>query len=309
MHPEIETSKTVIISSEFRNNYVYNLLLINELYSVDLTSVTGLNTTANFNACRLLYRDILNDYIIENPANNFLDTLIDAYSKELYTYNSAMIEINEGLFADASTNAHAKTMNTNFVNLWLEEMNRFFSLFDIPDISTIVFFNGGTTTTMSGYLYDILYYIYDDATALTLANLKAIIIYCVGGINLLLKEVFKLYFKSNLPSSSISLRVDVEFVPDEVILKYVSTVDTNSINNRHSKFYKLSTSIVNGDTLFTFPAGVAFHENYNIPFTLNKTIKNMHTFHFKDIYDNGVTDDKPFNIQLSFCLLFVRYRR
>lgn len=114
--------------------------------------------------------------------------------------------------------------------------------------------------------------------------------------------------------------INIEFVPDEIVLKTVSVYDsdtTTAVADK-TKLFAIKSNLIyeNANILFTFPlAENAFHEAYHVPF---RNINNINgTYRFTLIsadIDKNPKGEVPlgganFKMYISFTLLFIKYRK
>ena len=108
--------------------------------------------------------------------------------------------------------------------------------------------------------------------------------------------------------TSFTKEIYIEFIPDEIILKFISITDDNA--NAQSGCYLIKTNLVESSNLITFPAAAGYAESVDIPFRNSKPINSTYLF---DIFKvdgtkptgNGLTG---MNLSLSLTFLFIKFK-
>lgn len=106
-------------------------------------------------------------------------------------------------------------------------------------------------------------------------------------------------------TSSFAKDINVEFVPDEIVLKnitfWTSTAYTDAI--------QLTSDLILGDrVLLTMPKTTSYHESYNVPFrTLNRPVNGNYKFEIKNFSDALVS--KASTSSLAFTLVFIKWKK
>ena len=114
--------------------------------------------------------------------------------------------------------------------------------------------------------------------------------------------------------TNVSSSLFCEFVPDEIVLKYVSIVDVSAQNNTH--IYQLSSSLLDNQIFYTFAtelnaAGngtVMYNEQVNTPF-FHKNKQNIQgNYSFTLSSYPGDTNLNAANTNVYFSLTFVMFK-
>eukprot|EP00732_Lithocolla_globosa_P008192 Lithocolla_globosa_v1_NODE_11378_length_513_cov_172.679039.p1 type:complete len:139 gc:universal NODE_11378_length_513_cov_172.679039:442-26(-) len=112
--------------------------------------------------------------------------------------------------------------------------------------------------------------------------------------------------------ATFSKEIYCEFIPDEIILKYISVYD-NSVGDADSKdkMFILKTSLISDNTgiLATYPQATAYHESYHLPFKNNRPINGTYNFTITDITGDNPAGGANYDVFISFTLMFVKYKK
>lgn len=106
--------------------------------------------------------------------------------------------------------------------------------------------------------------------------------------------------------SGFTKNIYVEFIPDEIVLKYVSYA--MSAESANVGCFQLSSNLITNDmVVFTAPYALNFHESYNIPFpNYKRTINGTYLFELKTMEGNLIELDVDLN--LAFTLVFIKWK-
>jgi hypothetical protein len=104
--------------------------------------------------------------------------------------------------------------------------------------------------------------------------------------------------------------INLDFTPDEMILKNVSKYDFDAAidGNTSDAIIFLKTDLINSPTLCHFPRSVGFHETYDIPFKINKSINGKYRFFLTRSDNKEPTNKAVFNTFIALTLLFIKYK-
>lgn len=109
--------------------------------------------------------------------------------------------------------------------------------------------------------------------------------------------------------NSFSRDINIEFIPDEIILKNMNWCNAQATNEIP---YKLITNLIDGDgvigTLPKITVTTSFHDSYNIPFRNSRPINGTYLFEIKD-YTNAPISVSTENRFLSFTLVFIKWKK
>lgn len=107
--------------------------------------------------------------------------------------------------------------------------------------------------------------------------------------------------------SSLSYEINLDFIPDEMILKNVSKFDNNNgVTSDQMILFK--TDLVNAPVFCHFPKTSSFHETYDIPFKMNKPIRGNYRFYFTKMNGDDPNNITTFDTKMAFTLLFLKYK-
>ena len=101
----------------------------------------------------------------------------------------------------------------------------------------------------------------------------------------------------------------IEFQVDEIVLKYVSMDISGGFGV--NQMFKITSELVPGDGILAVVPNVdIFHESFNIPFRNHtKNINGTYSFYIKDINNANVPLGRTGLVQLSFTLLFIKWKK
>lgn len=127
-------------------------------------------------------------------------------------------------------------------------------------------------------------------------------------------EVFKtttIYGALGNGVTAFTYDVYIDFIPDEIVLKYISRYDNDehTTPNNGDPMILLRSSLVDGEILASIPRSVAFHESYNIPFPNKKAIRGTYNFILTDIDNDAPSNAVTFDTQITCTLLFIKYKK
>eukprot|EP00732_Lithocolla_globosa_P007934 Lithocolla_globosa_v1_NODE_10670_length_578_cov_2468.967495.p1 type:complete len:139 gc:universal NODE_10670_length_578_cov_2468.967495:85-501(+) len=112
--------------------------------------------------------------------------------------------------------------------------------------------------------------------------------------------------------ATFSKQINLEFIPDEIILKNVSlyNYDINTTAQYYSKMFLLKSSLLsdNGGVLASIPHSTAYHEQYHISFKNNSPINGTYSFTLTDIFGAKPGGGANYNTFISLTLMFVKYK-
>ena len=112
--------------------------------------------------------------------------------------------------------------------------------------------------------------------------------------------------------ATFSKEINCEFIPDEIILKYVSVYD-NSTGDADSKdkMFILKSSLLSDNTgiLATYPQATAYHESYHLPFKNMRPVNGTYNFLITDIFGNKPAGGANYDVFISFTMMFVKYKK
>lgn len=135
-------------------------------------------------------------------------------------------------------------------------------------------------------------------------------------MNLALIENFRTLTISNRyqigDGNQLDQPINIEFVVDEIVLKSVSVYDTDTTDPAgRSKLFSIKCNLINENDgiICVFPLpDQAFHESYHVPFKNSRPINGTYTFSLVDIIEK-TEPISPYDIYISFTLLFIKYRK
>ena len=109
-------------------------------------------------------------------------------------------------------------------------------------------------------------------------------------------------------STSCYADINIQFIPDEVIIKNISVRD-NDINAAGAQpIYLITSDLLNDPVMFHFPLAQTFHEMLNIPFLLKKQISGKYVFRILSMNMIEPENKATFNMFCAITLLFVKYK-
>lgn len=98
---------------------------------------------------------------------------------------------------------------------------------------------------------------------------------------------------------------EVNFIPDEIVLKYCSVKSNGPAI--YNQLCKIDCSFLGNKTLLSIPINYTFHENFNIPFKKTTFTIGEHQFYIKNIFDRDISYELN-NLQITMCFLFIKYK-
>eukprot|EP00732_Lithocolla_globosa_P008231 Lithocolla_globosa_v1_NODE_11475_length_505_cov_8.326667.p1 type:complete len:151 gc:universal NODE_11475_length_505_cov_8.326667:25-477(+) len=126
--------------------------------------------------------------------------------------------------------------------------------------------------------------------------------------------------------NTIDTLINLEFIPDEIILKCISVYDADNVDILgepgeggagttpivdKTKMYHLRTNLIsdNSGVLASFPLCKSYHESYHIPFKNTQPINGTYNFTVIDAQGGGLpVGGNNFNMHISITLMFVKYK-
>jgi len=116
-------------------------------------------------------------------------------------------------------------------------------------------------------------------------------------------------FNSYYNNASFTYDINVEFIPDEVVLKYVSYNNISALNTDHMLFLR-SNLIPGNPVLFSFPNASKYNEALDIPFKLKSPVNGSYNFNFVTILGKppSMALIPYFSIEIAFTLLFIKFK-
>ena len=115
--------------------------------------------------------------------------------------------------------------------------------------------------------------------------------------------------------NSFTFPIEIEFVPNEVVLKYFNLYDYDS--EHAGGLYFINTDLIYNKPLVSYPGCTAMNELFNTPFILNTPVNRIYTFTINSLYVANVANinilSTPSNIatfstEVSFVLMFIKYK-
>lgn len=122
-------------------------------------------------------------------------------------------------------------------------------------------------------------------------------------------ETYKTVFINNkfeANQKSFTKNINVEFLPDEIIVKYLSLNDDN-VNIEYG-MYTLKTNLVREDILICFPPASSFTTSLDIPFKNYDRINGTYSFTLNKIDNSEIDEMATMNLSLSLVLMFVKFK-
>jgi len=116
-------------------------------------------------------------------------------------------------------------------------------------------------------------------------------------------------FNSYYNNASFSRDINIEFIPDEVVLKNVSINNIGYENSDHMLFLR-SNLIPGSPILFSFPNLSMYNEALDIPFRLKSPVNGTYNFNFVTILGKPPSQAliPYFSIEIAFTLLFIKFK-
>lgn len=110
-------------------------------------------------------------------------------------------------------------------------------------------------------------------------------------------------------STSCYADINIQFIPDEVIIKNISVRDNNTDGDDAQPIYLITSDLLNDPVMFHFPLAETFHEMLNIPFLLKKQISGKYIFRILSVHMTEPDNKATFNMFCVLTLLFVKYKK
>ena len=107
-------------------------------------------------------------------------------------------------------------------------------------------------------------------------------------------------------ANTFSAYINVEFIPDEIILKYVAKYDDDQAASDLLDI--ISSDLIDNQVIFSYPSSMALYEMCNTPFRNQKPIQGLYTFTITQIDGSLPSNFASFNSFYSFTFLFVKYK-
>ena len=118
-------------------------------------------------------------------------------------------------------------------------------------------------------------------------------------------------------SSTASVPIYCEFIPDEIVLKYVSVVDNSSQTN--TNIYLFSSDLFNGQIFFSFACNIdpatngltLYNEQINTPFQMKngQMINGNYTFSIQSSSKYAEITPAQIEIHMMLTLMFVKNKK
>lgn len=122
-------------------------------------------------------------------------------------------------------------------------------------------------------------------------------------------ETFKTILIKNIfgnNQSSFRRNINIEFIPDEIVLKHVAMSDDNA--NAEEGNYLIKSNIIDQYELISIPANSMFCESVDIPFKNSKPITGDFEFTISKINGNAPTQIATMNLSISLTLLLIKFK-
>ena len=107
-------------------------------------------------------------------------------------------------------------------------------------------------------------------------------------------------------TNSFTSNINIEFIPDEIILKYVAKYDND--NAAGDLLNVIYTDLIDNNIIFSYPNSTALYEMCNTPFRNFKQIQGLYTFKVTQINGALPANYAAFDTTISMTLLFVKYK-
>ena len=107
---------------------------------------------------------------------------------------------------------------------------------------------------------------------------------------------------SNTFSYSVN---NLNFIPDEVRLKYVAKYD-NDVDDSDN-FVVLKSELSDNNIMMTFPKVDVFYQNCDIPWTLKYPVNGKINFQFTQIDGTVPSNIDTFDTNIALTFLFIKY--
>jgi len=105
---------------------------------------------------------------------------------------------------------------------------------------------------------------------------------------------------------SFEKNINVEFIPDEIIVKYITVKNDNIVAEKG--VYMLKTNLVRDEILISFPCRTTFTSSVDIPFKNYDRINGTYSFTLNKIDYSGIANLANMDLSLSLVLMFVKYK-
>jgi len=122
-------------------------------------------------------------------------------------------------------------------------------------------------------------------------------------------ETYKTVFINNKfenDENTFSKNINVEFIPDEIVVKYICVNDDNT--NTETGIYTLKTNLIREEDLITFPAFHNFSQQVDIPFKNYDRINGTYSFKLGKLDETAIAELDTMDLSLSLVLLFVKFK-
>ena len=106
--------------------------------------------------------------------------------------------------------------------------------------------------------------------------------------------------------NSFNKSIYVEFIPDEIVLKFISAQDNNANDEEGS--YLLRTNLVEPFDLISFPASSGYAESVDIPFRSTKPINSNYEFNLSKVDGGAIARLTTMNLSVSLTFLFIKFK-
>lgn len=120
-----------------------------------------------------------------------------------------------------------------------------------------------------------------------------------------------IYGYLNNNETSFNYDIYVDFIPDEIILKYISRYDEaeNAAPGTSDAMILIRSTLIDNEVLASIPRCAAFHESYNIPFQAKKSIRGTYSFDITSVTGTLPINVAAFDTYIACTLLFVKYKK
>jgi hypothetical protein len=114
---------------------------------------------------------------------------------------------------------------------------------------------------------------------------------------------------NQINSTTCSAYIDLNFIPDVVILKNISVYNDDEVSAQVEPIYIITSDLLNDPTIMIhFPDSTYYHGIQNIPFSLKKQISGKYIFRVLNMQMSTPITSANFSMSCAMTLLFVKYK-